>query len=64
MSKRMDVRKTGAGWNYLVEDEGEFLGPFPSLAAAFREVINRGGRVHLEWSRTVIAGQSNRRLSG
>lgn len=55
----MDVRKTGAGWNYLVEDDGEFLGPFPSLAAAFREVINRGGRVHLEWSRTVIAGQSN-----
>jgi hypothetical protein len=58
MSKRMDVRSTGAGWNYLIEDEGEFLGPFPSVAAAFKEVLNRGGRVHLTWERTVIAGET------
>lgn len=57
MSKRMDVRKAG-GWNYLAEDDGEFLGPFPSASAAFKEVLNRGGRVHLNWARTIIGGQA------
>lgn len=53
----MEVNRAG-GWSYLVIDNGEALGPFPSLAAAFREVIDRGGRVHLEWTRTVIAGKA------
>jgi hypothetical protein len=58
MSKRIDVRPSGAGWNYLVQDGDEFLGPFPSLASAFKAVLDRGGRVHLSWERTVIAGAS------
>jgi hypothetical protein len=51
----MEVNRAG-GPNYIVIDNGEALGPYPSLAAACKEVIDRGGRVHLHWDRTVIAG--------
>jgi hypothetical protein len=57
----MYVRSSGAGWNYLVQDGEEFLGPFPSIASAFKAVLDRGGRVHLAWERTVIAGSSRQK---
>jgi len=47
-----------AGPNYLVIDRGEAVGPFASLAKAFAEVLARGGRAHLAWERTVIAGET------
>ncbi|MBN9074274.1 MAG: hypothetical protein J0H34_22280 [Rhizobiales bacterium] len=52
----MEVKREGRG--YLVVDEDETLGPFVSVAAAFREVLARGGRVHLEWGRTTIGGET------
>lgn len=52
----MEVGKAGTG--YLVDDEGTIFGPFTSIAAAFKAVLDRGGRVHLVWERTVIKGET------
>ncbi len=57
MSRRMEVNRTDGG-RYAVIDDGAVLGPFPTRAAAFAEVVARGGRVHLQWRRTVIAGET------
>jgi hypothetical protein len=52
----MDVKREGQG--YVIIDDGAKLGPFSSMAVAFTEVLARGGRVHLTWSRRVVAGNT------
>jgi len=49
---RFDVTKASDG--YAVAG----LGTFASIGEAFAAVLQRGGRVHLSWGRTVIAGET------
>ena len=56
MSHRMEVKREGQG--YVVVDGAATLGPFASMSTAFAEVLARDGRVHLTWSRRVVAGNT------
>src|SRR5690606_13822963 len=55
MSRRMKVTRSGT--HYVLDDGSAY----PSMAAAFRAVLDRGGRVHLDWDRTVIKGEARPR---
>jgi len=50
----MEIKREGNG--YVIVDGEARTGPIASRSVAFAEVKARGGRVHMTWSRTVIAG--------
>ncbi|WP_287095710.1 hypothetical protein [Mesorhizobium sp.] len=57
MSQRLKVRFAyQRGWQ--VVDGSAILSTFDKKEDAFRFVLDRGARVRLEWSRTVIGGKA------
>ncbi|RWF54581.1 MAG: hypothetical protein EOS50_16925 [Mesorhizobium sp.] len=57
MSERLKVRFAyQRGWQ--VVDDSTILGTFEKKEGAFQFLVDRGARVWLEWSRTVIGGKA------
>ena len=50
----MEIKREGSG--YVIVDGEAKTGPITPRSVAFAEVMARGGRVHMAWRRTVIAG--------